>query len=971
MRKNDRHVFRTLVILLISLTITGCTKEKSTIDKIDLSGQWNFKLDRNNIGKEAQWFNETFEELVELPGTTDENLKGTENDAVEVNYLTRKFIYEGKAWYQREISIPTDWEGKYIELFLERTKATEVWVDDQYFPLRKSLIAPHTYDLSSALKPGNHRLTISVDNSKDLFPVGGSHALASHTQTNWNGIIGKIELRASESVHLKSVKLFPDVKNKAVKAVVQITNPNNYKLEGSLVLQAKSLTGTQAPISTQTFEFAAEENLITLTKFYEMGDDFMTWDEFEPGLYNLSVRLKTSTNKDLSFEDDGTYTFGMLDFKTKGTQFTANDKTILLRGKHDACVFPLTGYPPMTKDEWLRYMKICKEYGLNHVRFHSWTPPEAAFEAADIVGIYLQAELPNWRYFEKNDTAHYNFQLQEGKNILEAYSNHPSFVMLALGNELGGDRERTASVVDSLKSYDSSILYAQGSNNFFWDPEVQPNEDFFVSARTKQREENFVNDIRASFAYIDDPDGGMLNGQFPNTTRNFHNALKYCEVPAIGHETGQYQVMPDFDEPDKYTGVLEARNFEVFRQRMIERNMYPYWKELFMASGKHAAMCYQDDNEISMRTPGFGGFQILDLQDFPGQGTALVGMLDAFMDSKGIITPEKWRQSCAPQTIQAEMPKRIWQNDEVFIADLIAINYGADDLKDEAISWKLKIADGPIITEGKTESFTYNQGKITEAGSIQIPLNTVTAAKKLVLTLSTIASDITNDYEIWVYPPTTSIQKPESVMITTILDASVIKQLNDGKNILLIPDPESIAQNSTGGLFMSDYWCYPMFKQICENNNKPVSPGTLGLLIDNTHPVFNNFPTEDHSNWQWWSLMKKSHPIMIDNTDPGYRPIVQAVDNFERSSKLGVLFEFKVGKGKLFICSTDLSDREDVTANTLLKSILSYMGSDEFVPKNEIASDNLLKVIYGEGVKQLKTRKTNDDSNTSGYDLVE
>lgn len=948
MKKMKNICATCLVVISICLLLFDCSFKKQSLKSIDLSGEWHFKLDKDNIGKTENWFDQTLDDTIILPGTTDENQKGDKNEAKEVVSLTRKYVYEGKAWYQREVDIPKKWESKTITLFLERTKATEVWVDGQHFEQQKSLISPHEYDLSDALSPGKHMLTISVDNTYDLFPVGGSHALASHTQTNWNGIIGKIELKAKDRVHITSIKLHPDVVSKTVKAIVQIKNPDQEAIKGKILCKAEGFNGHAHIPAKQSFTFSSNDQLIVISETYQMGADFATWDEFTPNLYKLSVSLLAISDRS-NYQDEAEEIFGMLDFKTQGTQFEANGKTIMLRGKHDACVFPLTGYPPMTKEEWIRQMKISKSYGLNHYRFHSWTPPDAAFEAADIVGIYMQTELPNWRAFETSDTAHFHFQQTEGEKILDSYGNHPSMVLFALGNELGGDRNLTAKMVDTLKAYDSRCLFAQGSNNYFWDPGAQPNEDFFVSARTKQREDHFVHDIRASFSFADCPEGGLINGQFPNTLRTFEGALKNCKVPAIGHETGQYQVLPNFDETSKYKGVLEARNFEVFQQRMKDKNMFSYWKELYLASGKHAAICYKEDNEISMRTPRFGGFQILDLQDFPGQGTALVGVLDAFMDSKGMLTPEEWRQSCAAQTIQAEMPRFVWQNNEVFTAKLIAINYGASDMPDHSISWALSYPNGETFSQGKTVGITFKQGRITHAGDIEVSLGKLQKPQKLTLALSTKEGVINNQYEIWVYPVIETINNPNGIEITSSLDEATLEQLEKGRKVLFIPDAESIAQNSTGGLFISDYWCYPMFKQICENIKVPVSPGTLGLLIDDQHPVFEGFPTEFHSNWQWWSLMKNSYPIILDATTADYRPIVQTIDNFDRCSKLGLLFEFAVGEGTLLVCSADLSDQNDFVAQTLLQSILTYMSSAAFSPDTNLTPQELLSIFYGNG----------------------
>ncbi|PWD98927.1 sugar-binding domain-containing protein [Marinilabilia rubra] len=959
-----------VMLVFTSIILTACSSPETSRKTIDLSGTWAFKLDSNNVGVQEQWFNGFFDESVILPGTTDENKKGTPNKKIEVNHLTRKYYYVGKAWYQRTVVIPNEWQDKTIRLFLERTKATEVWVDGQRFPLQKHLSAPHIYDLTKVLTPGEHTLSISVDNTPKLFPTGGSHAIAKHTQTNWNGIIGKLELTAMDKVYIKSLKVFPDTENKEVKVVFRLPNPEKEKLNGTITCQAKGFNGHNHTIKKQTFEFSSSENEIVVTGKYNMGNNFATWDEFTPHLYRLSAKLSAKSESN-AYGDKTEESFGMVEFTTKGTQFVVNDKFTLLRGKHDACVFPLTGYPPTTKDEWVRQMKICKEYGLNHYRFHSWTPPKAAFEAADLVGIYMQPELPQWRQFKETDTAHFHFQRKEGEAIFDTYANNPSFVMFALGNELGGSRKLMAKMVNHLKEYDGRSLFAQGSNNYFWNPKKQPNEDFFISARTKKKQDNFVNDIRASFSYANDPNAGIINGQFPNTERSFEAALKHCDVPAIGHETGQYQVLPNFNEISKYTGVLEARNFEVFKQRMIDQNMFSYWEELFEASGKHAALCYKEDNEISMRTPGLGGFQILDLQDFPGQGTALVGMLDAFMDSKGIVSPEEWRQSCADQTIQAKMPRLVWQNNESLTAELIAINYGATDMVNNTIAWTLTGQNGTVVASGETPAINFEQGKITSLEKISVPLSEIETPQQLTLALSTSNGKITNNYHVWVYPESIKEEKVTEVEMATVLDMATLAKLENGSKVLLMPDSASIAKNSVGGLFISDYWCYPMFKGICERNNKPVSPGTLGLLIDDKHPVFKHFPTSFHSDWQWWSIMKKSRPIVLDSADAEYRPIVQAIDNFERCAKLGLLFEFKVGKGSVLVCSANLNDKDDFVAQQLLRSMLRYMDSEEFSPQTTLSQNKLLSVIYGNTSTKSKSRITNDKGNTGGYDLLQ
>ncbi|MCU7497148.1 MAG: hypothetical protein HF311_16875, partial [Ignavibacteria bacterium] len=181
----------------------------------------------------------------------------------------------------------------------------------------------------------------------------------------------------------------------------------------------------------------------------------------------------------------------------KGTQFAVNGRTTFLRGKHDGCVFPLTGHPPMDEAGWLKYLKICRQYGINHIRFHTWTPPEAAFAAADALGMYLQPELPYWG--EYNETIQ-KAMMPEAERILKAYGNHPSFVIFTLGNECGGSRDVMAAMVSDLRARDPRHLYAQGSNNFYWDPSPGAGDDFWTTMRTGK---DAAHSVRGSFATVD------------------------------------------------------------------------------------------------------------------------------------------------------------------------------------------------------------------------------------------------------------------------------------------------------------------------------------------------------------------------------------------------------------------------------------------------------------------------------------
>jgi beta-galactosidase/beta-glucuronidase len=435
---------------------------------------------------------------IHLPGTTDENQKGGKNtDASQTNHLSRVFPYSGQAWYQRDANIPDSWARKRITLLLERTKRTRIWVDDRAVGEQDALAAMQVRDVTAFMAPGRHQLTILVDNARN--PPAGGHQLSDDTQTNWNGIIGRIELQATEKVWIDGVQVYPDVAAHAAKLRITIGNLAAGKASGTLRLAAASWNSPRraaAPCSLVRFGPAA--NGAVVEAVYDMGKDALPWDEFSPALYKLTVSMKARAGAE-RFTGTAAAAFGMREFTTRGTQFAINGNTVFLRGKHDACVFPLTGHPPMDVERWMRVFETARDYGINHYRFHSWCPPDAAFAAADRVGIYLQPELFNFGGDFSRDAASAAYTRAEGLRILKDFGNHPSFVMFALGNEMGGGRDVRSDIVREFRRADPRHLYAQASNYEFWEPKAAAGDDYWTTFRTRK---GAAGAVRGSYARL-------------------------------------------------------------------------------------------------------------------------------------------------------------------------------------------------------------------------------------------------------------------------------------------------------------------------------------------------------------------------------------------------------------------------------------------------------------------------------------
>jgi hypothetical protein len=932
--------------------------------KIDLSGIWNFQLDKEKQGAQIP-FNDT----ITLPGTTSYYKKGKKNEEAEVGCLTDEYKFEGYAWFSRTIEISEDVSLKNSYLYLERTRITTIWIDGVKVGTQNSICTPHIYDVTSYLSSGEHTITILVDNTS--YPTRGGHLTSPDTQTNWNGITGKIELQFFNKAYLSDVQVYPDIKDKSVTIKSKVIGAD----KGIISLSAIGFNSENThKVEEIDYNFISNEISIK----YLLGEKALLWSEYEPNLYKLNLKLIING----STVDTNEFVFGLREFKAEGDKFTINGTKTFLRGKHDGLIFPLTGFAPTTVDEWLKVLKISKSYGINHYRFHTCCPPEAAFVAADMLGIYMEPELPFWgTVTDENDENHnkveQDFLISEGLSMLKSFGNHPSFVMMSLGNELWGSKDRLNEILKVYKDFDNRHLYTQGSNNFQFCPVILENDDFLCGVR-------FSRDrlYRGSYAMCDAP-LGHVQTDMPGTRKDYDENIsptflkgdennqsstedtieiqfgtgvkkvKATEivdqlipsVPVISHEIGQYATYPDFKEIEKYTGSIKAKNFEIFKKRLEEKGLGDLAEKYFKCSGKLAVACYKEELESAFRSKKLAGFQLLDLQDFSGQGTALVGVLDAFMESKGLVLPEEWRNFCSDAVLMAKFDKYNYVAEESFDAHIELSYYRNIPLHSSKLLWELK--DSNTVYEN-SELYVSNIGNenYIDICDISLKMPKVTFMKKLTLSLKIEGTDIEKSYDLWVYPKEISIDKT-GVNIFHDLSEKAISLLENGQDVVLFPKLDTL-KNSIEGFYCTDFWCYPMFRSISESMNKEVPVGTMGLLIDNTHPVFKHFASEEYSNYQWWSIVSNSRSIILDGTSKDFRPMVQTIDNFERNHKMGLLFECNVLKGKLLVCTCDFEKIIDKPeGKQFLFSILNYVTSKDFKPSAEMDVSLLEKLFYG------------------------
>lgn len=885
-------------------------------NKFDLSGQWNCQLSVDNKISNSY--------IVKLPGTTSENKIGKPLELVPtltkeaVKGLKQKYSYVGEAMYQRIINIPESFGDKVILLYLERVMfQSKVFIDDIEIGSMDSLSVPHIYDLTKYVIPNQaFALTIKIDNS-DVENIGAyPSAYTDETQTIWNGIVGKIELQALDKIHIKDLQVYPNISNKTI--TIKLGCKNYTEEEGILYIDIqpinKSSKKALESLKLQK-EFKSENECFEFT--YVMGEDIQLWDEFTPNLYDLKVTIEGKTANNETYHSSKTITFGMKEFKAVGTQFEINGGKTFLRGTLDCCIYPLTGYPPTDLTSWLKVFQTIKDYGLNHLRFHSWCPPEEAFNAADKLGVYLCVEGPMWMdtwngCLVGQHKEHYKYLPEEAIRIVDTYGNHPSFCLFSNGNELNGDFNLLADMILKLKQRDPRPVYTLTTN---WDRPLNDADDFFVT--------QCVDNVGIRGQYFLDK---MVEG----TDLDYKKAVGLRKIPIVSHEVGQYCVYPDIDEIPKYTGVLDPINFKAIKNDLISKQLLKYSKRFVLGSGKLALQLYKDDIEAALRTKGFGGFQLLDLHDFPGQSTATIGILNSFWESKNLIKQEEFRYFCSETVPLLRMEKRIYNNRDKFSAKVEISHFGAAPIESASVKWTIKAMNESIFAKGTFKNIDIPIGNGISIGEIlDVDLNTVLTASKLSISLEINNTSIYNHWDIWVYP---EANKEFTANIFSKFDSKVEKLLEHGASVLLLPTASDFKE-CFAGKFFPVFWSPVHF----------ISKDPCGIYCDNTHRIFKEFPTDFYSSYQWKNLLENSTTMILDSLPQDFEPIVQVIPNFYNNHKLGNLLEAKVGKGKLILCTINLNIDSETTIETkqLRQSILAYMGSDNFNPKYTLSLEEI------------------------------
>lgn len=902
-----------------ALSLTLCAGAQGKV--IDLAGKWDF-----GYGSEKG-----YGDTVTLPGSMLTNGKGNDVDAgtkwtgslYDLSYyhspdmeqyrrkgnikfpffLTPDKEYVGEARYRRTVKIPKDWKDRRTVLFLERPHIeTTVSVNGKETGHDMSLSTPHEYDITEYIVPGrDNTIEIKVYNGVENVAVGAdSHSVTDQTQGNWNGIVGKIQLKSTpRDAYIRNVRVYPDAANH--KALVRVIRGGAGKTGNASVTAVceGDLFSVSAPsVSGDTLSFTLD-----------LGNRMKLWDEFRQPLYSLTAVLGGDTARTV---------FGMRDISVRGRDIVVNGRPAYMRGTVESCCFPLTGYPPTDEESWAEIFAKCREFGINMVRFHSYCPPEAAFSAADKAGVYLQPEGPSWPNHEVSLNAGMStdqYILDESRRILDTYGNHPSFVMMAAGNEPGGDWvPYTDMWVREMKKYDPGKIYCGASvgGGWAWDGGSEYHvkgggRGLTWKSRMPSSDDDYTADI-------------LKPRNFKPTEEKPVNT-----APVLAHEQGQWCVFPDLSETAQYTGPYKARNFEFFRDLLVRNGMEGMGRKFLDASGKLQALCYKYEIERNLRTPGYSGFQLLGLNDYSGQGSAIEGVLNVFWREKPYISAPQWRRFCSEVVPLARFPRFVFSDRDTLTVPVEVYNASASAIRDAEIAYSITDDKGAVFFDGTVTVNNIPVGKNNPVGAVSLDFAGITRPTKFTMAVD-VAGKGRNSWEFWVYPHEEALAVPAGIHVADTLDEEAIQVLRDGGKVLLTAAGKVTLGSDITQYYLPVFWNTSWFKM------RP--PHTTGAYIDTSHPLFRRFKTDNWGNLNWWELLNRAQVINLLELPAAYQSPVQPIDTWHLSRKLGMIVEANVLNGKLFLTTLDICGRLDKrpVAMNLRNAVLRYLDSPDFAP---------------------------------------
>ena len=858
-----------------------------------------------------------------VPPDPDENI---------YSRFTRKYTYEGAVRIYRMLSCREN-PGKRLFLDVERARVLSLMIDgEEVMPYRiGTLLSGQSFEVTGKLQ-GSHMLSFMSDNSYPGLPreqILASNMASDDTQTNWNGLLGYVRLRQEEACFIENVNVYPSDGKLSVYVEISCAEPGKYEIGFSSPALQKEYRH-RIGITESFFSFTAEGLLLR--------EDLKKWDENEGNLYELTVSLNGEKT---------TVPFGIREFRADDTHFRLNGRKIFLRGQTDCSIYPETSYAPMDPAAWKKKLSALRDYGVNFVHFRSCCPPEQAFQAADELGMFLMPELSlsgdQDAFSGEQARQYYRSELLA---ILRSYGNHPSFVMLSLGNRLRFSEESldyACELLEFAKKIDPMRLYTVSSDEPLTEKGL---------ALSEEQEEKYL----AASDFLMTPSWGTLlfrgtdhplraesglrgfvNNEYPGTERGFDEEIlllrESVKKPLLSASAGGYSILPDFREISFFSGFLEPKNLTKMRDDAESEGLLSSWDRYVSASGEQALLSYRMEIEQALRSKLLAGITLFSLQDYPGKESALVGMMNTHLLPKPypFSAPQRFKSFFGAAVPLLRTERFCYEAGEELNFSVSVANYTAEEIS-TPVSYTLR--SDQVLSRGQFEETVCPPGTVTDfAEKITLPLLPEDAKEPQRFTLIIRLNRTELEYPVFVYPRVLPLC-PMEIYETDTLNQTALLMLREGGKVLLTPQPNAeVLPQSVHSEFSTDFVSSRLY---------PKQSGTMGRIADLAHPVLRRFLSEEWGGLQWWQLSLGRAVVLPRRM----KSIVSVMDSIHTLRPLSEMIEFRCLEGTVFLCPMGLKNHMDrPEVRFLVSEIYHYMESYDFSPSQELKLSELQAMI--------------------------
>jgi hypothetical protein len=919
-----------------SATQREASEAQSKRPSIDLSGEWEFKLDPLDVGRAEKWFEARvpYDRKIRVPGAWNaqgvafesaDQLRTYEENCLEEQKALNKLgtlgvqreserlysAYPGPGWYRKGVTIPPGWTGKVPWLIFDGVhREAEVWVNGQPAGAHHYYLIPFRIDLSRHAKAGETiKIAVRVDarRRKEVDPLMGCLDTLDFLYVTWGGLHGRVRLEATEATRMEDVFVVPQLGAETAEIRLAIQGPNPGRLSVTAgILDASG--GSVVSIKQSIAGDATEAALVARIPNAKL------WSPKSPHLYTARVQLLA----DGVVIDARSVRFGMREFKVAGGKFLLNGKPIFLRGYGDDCIFPNTICPPADKSEFHRRLSLAREYGFNYVRHHSWTPPEEYLEAADELGMMLQPEFPfAYRWDLPTTPEAKRSALKQWDDIIRLNRNHPSIVAWCMGNELYDSFDLAPEMYRAAKRLDSTrvVIDSDGCNFKHKDRETL---DFLV---VQFGEGNSI---------------GFQDGKY--------SIPKDVTKPVVAHEMGYFVTLPDLKQLDLFQGGL--RPYWLLQARdLAARNgltaSYPDW----LASSYRLQVASLKSNQETARRSRLSGTSVWLFQDYPN---CAEGVMDMFFRPKG-VRPEEFRKYNAPTVLLLDVPRRSWRSGETVDFNFVVSRFEDEPSDAATLRWELK-SGTETLASGVQEQLRISADGVQELPALKLDMPSRTRAGQLTLTAELVDANAKtqNSWNLWVFPtepPVDASHKVRSsgfdtlgniypwaiehtpnptpantdLLVTTRFGQDTSDYLKAGGRVILLDPEPTFAVEKTN--FRLSSWD---------------GGGPSGTILDRRHPALREMPSEGWCDLQFYPLIQGSKTILLNALPAKIQPLVRCIDRPTRLADRAYLFEVSVGRGKLLVSGFNFAraiDSKDPAGIFLLDRLVRYALGSEFTPE--------------------------------------